>query len=642
MLINRTPLLLALFFLFLLQLLSNFIESIYAFALLVTSFTIHVAAVLLIFSPLLLIPVRRDLKRPALLGLAFAGLACYLAAPLLAPGGKLIFSGLGLAALLVFFPAWLAGCSGLHSRSFIQGLLMAVALLVFLRAVGSGSDWSQSSITVRIILVMLAGWLLLKAGLSPDARAIASSMSFGRTVGLALGVTAVFLMIYFAFASPTVIARWTGASYLVIIAILLASTAAFGAAAESVRFSGWLDRRLVLGWNALFVLALTFTILPHQIPLPADPGVYPIDMPPVAFWAVLPLWIMLALSPVLGVNLALLVSEISAGRPSTSQLGGAFGIGALYCLAMIFLHIFTTTYDYVPVIGPLLRDRFWLVYLLAGLGLGLPVLLVRREQFTFPQAEDHRLHTTLTGILAIAAFLVAIFNSPRPPAAAPEAGLKIMTYNIQQGYDSHGSKNLPGQLQVIQALNPDVIGLQESDTARIANGNVDAVRYFADHLEMYSYYGPTTTSGTFGIALLSRYPIENPQTFFMYSEGEQTAAIQAQITANGKIYNIFVTHLGNDGPLTQLENLLVRVQGLENVVAMGDYNFRPATRQYSLVTQTLADSWLLKWPGGKDIPGYAAERRIDHIFVSPGMEISASEYVLDPASDHPYLFTEIR
>ena len=44
-------------------------------------------------------------------------------------------------------------------------------------------------------------------------------------------------------------------------------------------------------------------------------------------------------------------------------------MAALFLLLMVFFHVFTTVYDYVPVIGPLFRDRFWFVYLLAGLGM---------------------------------------------------------------------------------------------------------------------------------------------------------------------------------------------------------------------------------------------------------------------------------
>jgi hypothetical protein len=64
-------------------------------------------------------------------------------------------------------------------------------------------------------------------------------------------------------------------------------------------------------------------------------------------------------------------------------------------------------------------------------------------------------------------------------------------------------------------------------------------------LKLYSYYGPKTLTGTFGLALLSKYPILNPKTFYMESEGEQTATIWAQIFVGSTIFNIFVTHLGN-------------------------------------------------------------------------------------------------
>jgi endonuclease/exonuclease/phosphatase family metal-dependent hydrolase len=219
--------------------------------------------------------------------------------------------------------------------------------------------------------------------------------------------------------------------------------------------------------------------------------------------------------------------------------------------------------------------------------------------------------------------------------------LTITTYNIQQGFDEQGNKNLAGQLAAIQAVNPDILGLQESDTARVANGNVDAVRYFADHLEMYSYYGPTTTTGTFGIALLSKYPIQNPETFFLYSTGEQTAAIHAEISKDDKTFQIFVTHLGNGGPMVQVEDLLPRMQGLENVIAMGDFNLKPTTDQYALLTKTLADSWRLKWQDRNDAGGFPSDDRIDYIFVSPGLRVFTSEYNVNSASDHPYLYTVI-
>jgi len=131
--------------------------------------------------------------------------------------------------------------------------------------------------------------------------------------------------------------------------------------------------------------------------------------------------------------------------------------------------------------------------------------------------------------------------------------------------------------------------------------------------------------------------LENPRTFYMYSEGEQTATIHAQVTVNGRRFNVFVTHLGNGGPIVQQEAILEEVDGLENVIAMGDFNFRPDTDQYALTIQSLEDAWLLRWPSGTDDSGYNPSRRIDHVFLSPGTRVLEARFHTGPESDHPAL-----
>jgi endonuclease/exonuclease/phosphatase family metal-dependent hydrolase len=238
----------------------------------------------------------------------------------------------------------------------------------------------------------------------------------------------------------------------------------------------------------------------------------------------------------------------------------------------------------------------------------------------------------------LATIVAAILIAPKPETPPAQAtSLRVCTYNIQQGYDAAGLKNYDGQLALLRQLNADIIGLQESDTNRIAGGNADLVRYLANKLDMHAWYGPKTVAGTFGIALLSRYPIENPRTFYMYSVGEQTATIEAQIRVGGNLFHVFVTHLGNGGPIVQQEAIIERVQGKEEVILIGDFNFRPDTEQYRLTVDLLDDAWLLKWPQGTDDQGRRFDRRIDHVFVSPGMAISDAQYFTEPQSDHPAL-----
>ena len=123
----------------------------------------------------------------------------------------------------------------------------------------------------------------------------------------------------------------------------------------------------------------------------------------------------------------------------------------------------------------------------------------------------------------------------------------------------------------------------------------------------------------------------------MYSIGEQTATIEAKIAVGEQVFNVFVTHLGNKGPIFQQENVLEMVQNRENVILMGDMNFRPPTEQYQITTAVMDDAWLVRWPGGNEDQGIDPERRIDHIFVrlNGGIEVAEATYLQGPESDHP-------
>ena len=130
----------------------------------------------------------------------------------------------------------------------------------------------------------------------------------------------------------------------------------------------------------------------------------------------------------------------------------------------------------------------------------------------------------------------------------------------------------------------------------------------------------------------------NPRTVYLYSTGEQTAAIIAQI--NG--FNVVVTHLGNDGPIVQQRNLLQAIDGLSPLMVMGDFNFKADTDQYRLTRTQLDDAWLLRWPSGVNDQGYDARNDIDHLFVSPGLQVTEAAYLTTPDSDHPALLVAIQ
>jgi endonuclease/exonuclease/phosphatase family metal-dependent hydrolase len=645
----------AVFFLVFFQLLTTFIETTYVFGLLQTDIPLEMVFVLLLFLPVILLVVKRPASNNALIYLGLAILVLRAVSVVLDTRWQMILSGAGSGLFLIFLPLVInrlgRRTDQRHGVTLALGLSLAVLLSMLARALFSGSDITEVG-SFRAIPWMLAAfaYALLPAWVSENEPRGKQSVEptrggFWRLAGLTFGLVSNLTLLYFVFTSPTVISRWTGQSYLMIAALAAVSLVLYVTLRANGLLSGWFLRPVaVLVWNLLFLAALTTTLLSHQIFFPSDAAAYPLYASENGVLSGVALILMLILYPVLFLNAELLFGEIIAAHPAVRPLGGVFLLSALYMLVMILAHIFTTVYDYIPVIGPFFRDRFWLVHLIVGAVAALPVLLVRKERIdeaavALGAPKPYVLIPAL--VLGIGVVLALLFVPARPEPATHKNNLRILTYNIQQGYDEDGTKNFHGQLDVIMSANPDLIGLQESDNARIAGGNADIVRFFADRLNMYHYYGPTTVTGTFGIALLSRYPIENPRTFFMYSEGEQTAAIEAEVVVNGQRFHVLVTHLGNKGPLIQQQQVLLRLEGRENIIAMGDFNFRPDTEQYAQTTAMLEDAWEIAANHNKMLPEQNIERRIDHIFLSPGMQVRHAAYLPSGPSDHPAMLAEI-
>jgi endonuclease/exonuclease/phosphatase family metal-dependent hydrolase len=632
-------------FLLFFQLVSDFIETIYAFGLLGTNIPPEIVSVLFFFTPLVLLIFRRGLPYRA--ALVLAGIAA-LAHPLevsLDPKGKMLVSGLGVGCLFVLLPVWLAIQMRRDKRStgmeMGSGLALALSFSILLRSLGAGSDlslllpWMSWLFAIGLLALIV---LLARKEAPREIPAEETSHSFGSTAVISVGILSTLAVLYFGFVSPTVLARWTDLDYRQIM-VMLSVTLVLYSAIFSGNQLNWSTKPWILVWNALFLLVGTFAILSNQVSFPSTSSGYPLDQPVLSLWQQTPFYLMLLLSPITLLDFSLLVGELTVRKPASRAVAGGFSIAALFFLVIILGQVFTTIYDYIPVVGPWFRDRFWLVFLSAGLGMALPVLVVR--------LKEARSATSISGkftpVILTAALLISvawvIVSQPVPAATVESPVLRVLTYNLQQGYSADGRRNYAGQLELVRSLKPDLVGLQESDLARFSGGNADIVRTFSEGLNMYAYYGPRTVTGTFGIALLSRYPLKDPRTFFMYSTGEQTAAIQAQITVQGKTYQILVTHLGNGGPIIQQQQVLGQLAGLQNVIAMGDFNFDQTSAQYALSTRSLEDAWVSV--GSPSAAELDTGHLIDHIFVSPGMNVQTAQYIVSPASDHPALLAEI-
>ena len=669
-------LLIIIIFLFFLQGISDFIQSIYALNLIEVELNENVAGLLFLLTPLILMFIKKNIDDKILIILGELIIICRVIYPVLSVQPKMVVSGLSIGCFMLFLPIYLQKKSigDEEKNGLLLGQAITIALIVSIlfRVLGSTLDlsltlWFQ---WIGWILAFIAGCILFNLkNLETREKQDATNNNVQKKphankwkiLSLCLSLMSIITLIYLAFSSPTVISRWTEGNYVAIIAIL---SIIFSLTLLIIMYKPKTLNKLkfwpLFSWNIIFVILLVWTLLNNSIFF-ASIASYPYFAPEPTLLDQIILYAMLFSSPIILFDFVILTKELLGYKLSTRKMGGAFFISSGFFLVILLSAVFTIVWDYVPL-GDLFRDMYWAVFLVIGLVLILPILLVKRENLPFSRIVDLNIKKNATlfaliVIICLSSIIGAIMFELKISHPTSTTSLKILSYNIQQGISENAELNFEGQYQVIQQLGPDIIGLQESDTCRISSGNGDIVRYINERLKMYSYFGPRTVTGTFGIALLSKYPILNPKTFYMESKGEQTATIWAQIVVGSTTFNIFVTHLGNyinmtEDPtdrsqIVQQENILSVVSGLNNVILMGDFNFEPNTEQYNITVAQLYDCWEVAPALGKTIGNVPVgwqtrlpDRRIDHIFVSGDLNstISFITYAGGTASDHPCVF----
>ncbi len=641
--------------LFFLQLAGTLVESIYIQDLMNLKLDEKALGVLFFFAPVLLFPLFKRFVRPLAWILCAVLLIARGLLPYLNTSDRMLAAGLGtVAAATLLFLLLTARPGGANASQLgiwgAAGLGLAVTLSVFLRAIGHGLEYSL--IPAGAWLGWGLGLLLAIAVLSLDwGTTIPVARSGKNVTGAVMGVILLLTLIWFAFSAPSVIARWTEGNYTLIAGLI--SLLAAGTAWICIARPQWLDRvdsRLLLVWNILFTLSLTGTILAQQVAYPPTPDSPPVVVTSPSVFGQLALFLTLVLFPVLFLDLRAFITRIAHASPAPRELVPGFLLGMFLLVIMVFINIFSNVWGYVPPVSPWFRGTFWLAFFLLAGAVTLLAWLVR-EPISRTEPILEKSIALGWGLLLGALFLGTLFRVLPPERvqvdAADRTSLLVMTYNIQDANDKNAEKSFDRQLALMRKVSPDIISLQESDLTRISLNNNDYVRYYADRLGYYSYFGPKTVTGTYGTALLSKYPLENTRTIFTYSDEDEIGTTQAEIEVDGRRFTIYDVHpAGSETVKLAFANMLVE-QSLDHpyVIALGDYNLRDYEEAYQMIDSVYTNAWTSVYPteispDGVDMSG---DNRIDHIFISPALHARNPVYLLPPdsATDHPVHWAEI-
>lgn len=241
--------------------------------------------------------------------------------------------------------------------------------------------------------------------------------------------------------------------------------------------------------------------------------------------------------------------------------GRTFFLGFLFYNLLVLASIWTVAYAFVPG-GPLLRERTDLVITAMMLCIGAGVFSATAKTARSGQAKSPPFKNSpvtrkqrsyylfiLFGLqlLSVSISYLRFPSYDYTPYHAPEKSITAGIWTIHFGIDNPMWTSERRMATLIRELEVDVIGLLESDTQRIIMGNRDPTQYLAEELGMFVDYGPGPNKNTWGVAMLSKFPIVNSTHHLLPSpQGELAPAIHATIDAYGEMIDVFVFHSGQE------------------------------------------------------------------------------------------------
>jgi len=246
---------------------------------------------------------------------------------------------------------------------------------------------------------------------------------------------------------------------------------------------------------------------------------------------------------------------------------------------------------------------------------------------------------------------------PSAESVAPEPGkqqLKLLSYNIQAGtttgkyreyFTSSWRQVLPNNQRIANldaiaelVADYDIVALQEVDCGSLRSGFLNQAKYLATHagFEHWSHQGNRKVGvlAHAGNGLLSRIKPSAIEEHRLPGAIPGRGAMFVRYGEGPQALWLVVLHLalGRRARSQQLRYVAGLVRDYPNVVAMGDLNTGPRSRE--LLEFCDQAGLIIPDQGILTFPSWDPQRAIDHILVSPRMNIASLEVLPVTYSDH--------
>ncbi|BES73488.1 endonuclease/exonuclease/phosphatase family protein [Marinobacter nanhaiticus D15-8W] len=240
------------------------------------------------------------------------------------------------------------------------------------------------------------------------------------------------------------------------------------------------------------------------------------------------------------------------------------------------------------------------------------------------------------------------------PEFEPQRHIRLLTYNIQVGINTSSYHHyftrswqhvLPHRKRIenldkisVLLRNYDVVALQECDGGSLRSGFINQVQYLAEASGIPYWYQQLNRNlgrlAQHSNGLLSRYRPLDVTEHKLPALIPGRGAIVARYGDPEDPLVLVMMHLSLSAQAQNRQLGFIRdlVSEYQHVVLMGDMN----NHAEQLLTRTpLSETDLVPLPDtAHSFPSWRPERALDHILVSPSLEIRKAEVVNHPVSDH--------
>lgn len=217
--------------------------------------------------------------------------------------------------------------------------------------------------------------------------------------------------------------------------------------------------------------------------------------------------------------------------------------------------------------------------------------------------------------------------------------MRVMTYNIRGGWGMDGGWSTERIADVVLEQAPDIVCLQEVHQRLPQSRFVDQPGRLQKALGLPVVFQANLRLGVggYGLALVSRYPVNTVGNHLLPSVREQRGALEVSLTTPQGSLTVFCTHWGLNGAererqAARLAELVLAVPG--PVLVCGDFNENSDAAGLGLL---LSQTGLQDADAAKKRLTYPADTpaaRIDYILASPSLSLQGIFPVNSLASDH--------